>query len=245
MESGEDGGKAARERAFHNETFASGTRERVRPFYRIAAASMNAYRGRVKSLAPGKRVLELGAGVDGLAAELARSGVAVVSIDVSDVAVRSLEGAAPACLMDGERLGFANDSFDLVCGKAILHHLATDLAAAEIARVLRPAGRAVFYEPLGHNPLINAYRNRTPDLRTADEHPLLMDDITRLRERFGHVAVDYRCLLALSAAPLGRLPGHGALVGALHGADQLLFALAPPLRRYAWIVRIELAEPRR
>lgn len=34
-----------------------------------------------------------------------------------------------------------------------------------------------FSEPLGHNPIINWYRNRTPEMRTEDEHPLLIKDI--------------------------------------------------------------------
>jgi hypothetical protein len=53
------------------------------------------------------------------------------------------------------------------------HQLTGDLslACSEIARVLRPGGPAIFVEPLGHNPLINAYRKRTPALRTVDEHP--------------------------------------------------------------------------
>jgi SAM-dependent methyltransferase len=46
---------------------------------------------------------------------------------------------------DAESLPFADESFDLVIGHAILHHLPDlDRAFAEFRRVLRPGGRIVF-----------------------------------------------------------------------------------------------------
>jgi SAM-dependent methyltransferase len=46
---------------------------------------------------------------------------------------------------DAERLPFADESFDLVLGHAVLHHLPDlDRAFAEFARVLRPGGTLVF-----------------------------------------------------------------------------------------------------
>ena len=46
---------------------------------------------------------------------------------------------------DAESLPFADDSFDLVLGHAVLHHLPDlDRAFAEFHRVLRPGGRIVF-----------------------------------------------------------------------------------------------------
>jgi ubiquinone/menaquinone biosynthesis C-methylase UbiE len=46
---------------------------------------------------------------------------------------------------DAERLPFADASFDLVLGHAVLHHLPDlDRAFAEFARVLRPGGTVVF-----------------------------------------------------------------------------------------------------
>ena len=75
-------------------------------------------------------------------------------------------------VMDAEQLEFADDSFNLVCGSGVLHHLDLNRAYAEVARVLEPTGIGVFEEPLGHNPAINAYRRRTPEMRTVDEHPL-------------------------------------------------------------------------
>ena len=46
---------------------------------------------------------------------------------------------------DAERLPFDDDSFDLVVGHAVLHHI-PDVGAAlrEVLRVLRPGGRFVF-----------------------------------------------------------------------------------------------------
>ena len=46
---------------------------------------------------------------------------------------------------DAERLPFADESFDLVLGHAVLHHLPhLDDAFAEFERVLKPGGRFLF-----------------------------------------------------------------------------------------------------
>jgi hypothetical protein len=41
---------------------------------------------------------------------------------------------------------------------------------------LAPGGRAVFLEPLAHNPLLRLGRWLTPGARTADEHPFTVED---------------------------------------------------------------------
>jgi SAM-dependent methyltransferase len=147
--------------------------------------------------------------------------------------------------MDAEAMTFADRSFDAVVGSGILHHLDLDVAVREVARVLRPGGRAVFYEPLGHNPLINAFRHLTPALRTEDEHPLLMSDLRHLGTKFGTVSVRYHVLTALLAVPLIGLGRIGREVARLlDRADRILFRLVPAVRRYAWIVILELSDPR-
>jgi ubiquinone/menaquinone biosynthesis C-methylase UbiE len=50
--------------------------------------------------------------------------------------------------LDAERLEFNDACFDLVCGAAILHHLFhPERTLEQVARVLKPGGVAVFFEP--------------------------------------------------------------------------------------------------
>jgi SAM-dependent methyltransferase len=147
-------------------------------------------------------------------------------------------------VMDAEQLEFPDASFDIVCGSGILHHLDLARAYAEIARVLAPTGIGVFTEPLGHNPAINAYRNRTPALRTVDEHPLLMDDLKLAERFFGEVDRRFFTLSSLAAIPIRNRPGFERLLGGLDGLDRWLFRIAPVLRRHAWMVAITLCDPR-
>lgn len=80
-------------------------------------------------------------------------------------------------VMDAHALTFPNDSFDWVIGRGILHHLDLPIAMAEIKRVLRPGGHAVFLEPLADNPLLRLFRLLTPKARTTDERPLTGSDL--------------------------------------------------------------------
>lgn len=199
------------------------------------------------------RILEYGSGIGGFSGlMLAEHGFASVGVDISPASVAAAQAHADAefpglgleyRVMNCEALDLDDDSFDLVCGNGILHHLVLDRAYHEVARVTAPDGCAVFSEPLGHNPLINLYRRRTPEQRTDDEHPLRVDDLRLARRYFGDVEVHYFHLFDLLALPfMGRRAGR-PLLRALACADGAAFRLVPPLRRQAWYSVLRLARP--
>ena len=88
------------------------------------------------------------------------------------------------CEMDAHKLDFADASFDLVFGVAILHHLDFALAMREIHRVLRRGGKIVFMEPLRHNPVARFVRWLTPHARTPDELPLGRSELRLIGRNF-------------------------------------------------------------
>jgi SAM-dependent methyltransferase len=147
--------------------------------------------------------------------------------------------------MNAEALEVPDDSFDVVCGSGVLHHLDLAESFPEVARVLHGDGMAMFIEPLGHNPLINAYRRRTPEMRTPDEHPLRVDDLRLASHWFDRVDVDYFNLFTLASVPLRRWSFQPALQRRLHDLDQVLFERLPRLRRHAWVAVLRLSAPRR
>src|SRR5215212_6401086 len=114
--------------------------------------------GRLESFGRG---LEIGAGTGYFSLNLLQAGALreAVCTDISPGMLTELEANAArlgldvetrAC--DAEELPFADGSFDLVFGHAVLHHL-PDLPRAfgEFRRVLRPGGEVVFAgEPSHH-----------------------------------------------------------------------------------------------
>jgi SAM-dependent methyltransferase len=101
-----------------------------------------------------RRGLEIGAGTGYFTLNLLRAGVIeeAVATDVSPGMLRTLVRSArelgesvetAAC--EATELPFGDDSFDLVFGHAVLHHLPDlDAAFREFRRVLRPGGVAAF-----------------------------------------------------------------------------------------------------
>jgi len=145
--------------------------------------------------------------------------------------------------MNAETLDFEPGAFDGVVGTAVLHHLDVARAYAEMARVLTPQGRAVFIEPLGHNPLINSYRRRTPEARTEYEHPLRCEDFALGGRFFAEVEVRTHHLLAILSSPIAGRPGGRLLHSALSRVDRALLRRVPRLRWHAWIAVAELRNP--
>ncbi len=87
-------------------------------------------------------------------------------------------------LMDAHQLEYEDETFDVVFGRSILHHLNFDRALQEIHRVLKPQGKILFVEPLGINPVGKLVRALTPFARTIDEKPFIFYEINQIRKRF-------------------------------------------------------------
>jgi SAM-dependent methyltransferase len=242
-----DTARLEREASFHDEAFAGDARAAAGKYYTAARAAKAAYGEALHRGAGNRDVLEYGCGRGSAAFDLASAGDRVTGIDISTVGIdearqRGEELGLSSSLrferMDAERLDAPDAAFDLVCGSGILHHLDLDRALPEIRRVLRPGGRAVFFEPLGHNPLINLYRRLTPRMRTEDEHPLRMADVRTICDAFATARTGWFGLFSLAAAPL-KPSAASPLLRALQGLDALVLGL-PFLRRYAWIVVLDL-----
>jgi ubiquinone/menaquinone biosynthesis C-methylase UbiE len=100
------------------------------------------------------RALEIGAGTGYFSLNLLQAGVIqeAVCTDISRGMLDELERTAArlglrvtAARCDAQELPFADDTFDLVFGHAVLHHLPDlDAAFREFRRVLRPGGRVAF-----------------------------------------------------------------------------------------------------
>ncbi len=240
-----------REREFHNREFGDSARSGADKFYAVTRLSFRHYLSLVRDGCAGKRILEYGCGPDGAAFDLARLGAKVTGIDISDVAIaRAQETADRQGLttadfrrMDAERMEFPDGSFDLIIGTGILHHLNLGDALPEISRTLRQHGRAVFLEPLGHNPLIRFYRWLTPQMRSADEHPLLIGDFRQMHKHFGRVDLYPYHLSSLAAVPFRGTRAFERVLGALEAIDGAVFRMLPIARRYAWMTLVVLSDP--
>ena len=71
-----------------------------------------------------------------------------------------------------------------------------------------------------------------------------MPDLKLAEEFFGTVRARFFHLTGLAAVPFRGAPGFRRMVAALDAFDRALFRLAPPTRKLAWQVAIELTQPR-
>jgi SAM-dependent methyltransferase len=243
--------KQHKEKVFHDKAFSEGTRDRAVKYYTAVCGSRDFYDDFLLANCSNKDVLEYGCGPGYEALFIAEKALTVTGIDISDTAIEQAADRARRervenvtfRAMDAEAMDFDDESFDLICGMGILHHLDLRKSLSEIARTLRPGGKAIFIEPLGHNSLINLYRKITPNLRTEDEHPLLTEDLELMKSYFHKIEPHYFHFSSIMAVPFRKLPGYAPLLKTLDAADRALFKLLPFARKYAWQVVIVFSQP--
>jgi len=243
MSQAEYSARLARERDFHNNRFGAPEARKEDSFYFAAQAAMDFYWGRVRETAIGKEVLEYGCASGAGSIGLARLARHVTGIDLSDVAIAQAREEARRRsvanvtfkVANAENTGLPSESFDLVFGSGILQQLELLRSVAEVRRLTRSGGTAIFFEPLGHHPAINLYRHRTPGARTPDEHPLLQADFDVVRGHFSRCDLEFFGLAALASIPFRRSPLGAAIRAAGTRLDTVLLKL-PGLKWQAWIV---------
>jgi SAM-dependent methyltransferase len=245
-----DAQRLADEKQFHDEIFASQARKKVDKFYLINESIGKQMDVALFKAPHGKTVLEYGCGMGDKLIALDKRGARTFGIDISGYAIEQLTNQAKQvgsstsyAVMNAEELEFEDNFFDIIFGSGILHHLDLNKSFKTISKKLSPTGKAIFVEPLGHNPIINRFRNKTPDIRTEDEHPLLMKDFALAEKFFGKVSIKYFYLATLSLPILlgGRIPKW--LISLFDLGDSIIFSTLPFMRKYAWQVLIQFEQP--
>ncbi len=192
-----------------------------------------------------KALLDYGCGQGEEAAYFSRLGARVTAIDISEVGVRVGRERATANGLDIDfrvmscvPTDFPDATFELVHGLGILHHIGLTEGLAEVYRVLRPGGMAVFLEPLGSSPMVEAIkrglhrryaiqRNLIPV--TSGEENLRLADIRRVGTRWASCRI-YPYRLTYRARKLF-LPS--SLWDLALRLDHLLLTMLPPLQHFA------------
>lgn len=176
-----------------------------------------------------------------------------IGIDISETSVKNAaENARIAGVSDRTRFlqrdcedtQLPSDSFSACLCAGMLHHLDLSRAFPELARVMRPGGRILCVEALGYNPVIQLYRDRTPELRTEWEkkHILTLREVNFARRWFR--VENLRFLLM--AAPVATLLPAGRLRRIALAAGHMIDSVAtriPGLRLWSWQFSFELVKP--
>lgn len=144
----------------------------------------------------GKIVLDYGCGSGDNSVLLASRGAKILGVDISPeliglaekrLEIHGLSKNAEFRVGSAHELPIQDESIDVVFGMAILHHLDLKLARAEVFRVLKKGGRAIFLEPVRNSKFVKFIRSlvpyQQPDI-SPFERPLTDSELKRFAENF-------------------------------------------------------------
>jgi SAM-dependent methyltransferase len=148
----------------------------------------------IKKNIVGKKVLEIGCGTGTSSHNLSSLGADYVyGVDISEKAIEEANKIA----IRGQ-LEFANKdisehidgSFDIIFGRAILHHLDYRAVLTRLYQSnLKAEGYMIFMEPLGSNLLIKLYHAISRSAHTPDERPFYRKNLKWLRKTFQNLQI--------------------------------------------------------
>ena len=244
------------EEQFHDERTRRGVKPSARMDFYDSGVNQEHFRLLLEAVGDleGKRVLDFGCGLGQSSRIYAQLGAA--RVDGFDISNENVQVAKRNALRDGldarvffrhlaaENIDYPDETFDLVLGKAILHHTELEKTSKQLARVLRPGGAAYFLEPLAHNPFLNVFRRLTPWRRTPTEKPLRLEDLDVFRKHFASVSYRGFYLFTLLANGLLAVTGSRKMFNrsmtVLLGWEQPVLSRFPSLQKYCWTALLSL-----
>ncbi len=242
-----------RERDFHNTLYSQdlGQRKKLLAFYEVSRLARKRFYNLISHFVhKGATVLDYGCGRGDLSFFISDMGAKTIGIDISDEAINKAQKRAHVYTndisflkMDAHDLKFDDNYFDLVCGISIIHHLNPGRVYSEISRVLKPTGRAIFLEPLGHNFFINLFRRCTPNFRSFDEKPLRCSDIYKANKYFEEVDCEWYALTTLAVIPFIKTRLRNPGLAFFEKLDNILIKNHRYFGKYGWQVIIQLERP--
>ena len=235
-----------RERKFHDGLHSSGKQRSQNKFYK---ALYNLYKDFIDTLklkTKSADVLDYGCGVGNFAEEISLfKPKKIIAVDISEEAIKKAKNKirkgdinVDYRVDNCENLSLDSNSFDVVYGSGILHHLNLEKSLNELNRVLKKNGTIIFVEPLATNPLINIYRKFTPSARSPDEHPFKSGDIKLIKNIFKNVEIKYYGFLTLIFLPLYKSPENSKFFKIISYIDGFIFKIKY-LEFLAWSVLIK------
>lgn len=190
----------SREQKFHDDWAATIDVDgiRVADYFEACTAPENRFILRHLGNVRGARLLDLGCGAGENSVYFAKCGAECVATDYSPGMVEVALDLARANgvsitgkVVNAMDIDFPDNSFDVVYASNLLHHLPDPKAAIrEMQRILKPGGKACFWDPLRHNPVINVYRRMATEVRTEDEMPLDINMVDFVKRQFSSTEWD-------------------------------------------------------
>ena len=221
-----------REKKFHNELHSSGEgRSTQGKFYKALYSLNKDFKKLLKLKVKSVQVLDYGCGSGNFAREVSLfEPKKIIGVDISEEAIKKAKKNSEVSnnnidfrVDNCEKLSLETNSFDIVYGSGILHHLDLKKSLNEINRVLKKDGSIIFVEPLATNPIINIYRKLTPSARSPDEHPFKTDDIELIKGIFKNVEIKYYGFLTLVFLPFYKSPENSRLFKIISSIDKMIF----------------------
>jgi len=205
-----------------------------------------------------QRVLEIGSGKGHLAVYLAKCGAQVTATDISQKSVDLIRENAEyngvadrvtAHCLNALDLHQLNRSYSLVVGRFVLHHIEPFSALVEVLdKVMEPGGRGLFLENNARNKLLMLARDYLtgrmgiPKYGDDDEHPLTVDELDVLRQRF-----DVKChfpelvfFKTINTYIFQYKDRYAKVVESMKRLDDFIYEHLPPIRKYSYLQIVEI-----